>query len=447
MDEKFCLAPPLSLAYVAAILERAGHRVIMVDANALGLSKADTAGILDKFKPDILAFRMDAYQFHQTLEWIRYLKQKIAVPVIAGGINFLNYARESLSYKEIDYGIVGEAVESLPKLVLAIQNKEEISGIEGAAYRNEYGDIVINPAGRENIGFDLYPFPARHLLPNEKYYSFVSQAKNFTIMVTSKGCPYKCKFCAIAKLPYLERSPENVVQEIEECYKKFNIREIDIFDAVFFLNKKRVFDICEKIIKRNIKIKWTCRSRVDLVDEELLKLAASAGCRCIFYGIESADQRILNAINKEINLRQVEQAIKLSKKHGIQTLGFFMLGNPGETKDTIRRTVSFAKRLSLDFVQIGRTIAKPGSDLHAVLQKETRRDFWREYILGEQKEDYLPAPWTNLSVKEMNSYVKKAYRSFYFRPGYIAGRIFKIKSFGELARYLIAGVKFIFCNS
>ncbi len=446
VDEEFCLAPPISLAYVASILERAGHNVILVDANALNLSKTEALYVLKEFQPDVLAFRMDTYQFHQTLEWIRYLKQSIRRPVIAGGINFLYYPKESLFYEEIDYGIMGEAVESLPKLLLAIQNNSDLATIDGLVYRERSGDVKVNHPSLKNIDFDSYPFPARHLLPNERYYSFVSQARNFTIMVTSKGCPYKCKFCAIAKLPYLERSAGNVVDEIEECYRNFNIREIDFFDAVFFLNKKRVSEICEEIIKRNIKIRWTCRSRVDLVDKELIKLAARAGCSCIFYGIESAEQNILDLIDKKIDISQIKAAIKMSQKQGIKTLGFFMLGNPGETKDSIRKTISFSKKLPLDFVQICRTIAKPGTDLDEFLKRKTGKDYWRDYVLGKQKEDYWPTPWVNLSIEEMRGYVKKAYYGFYFRLGYIIKRIFSVKSFGELLRYFIVGVKFIFFN-
>jgi len=406
------------------------------------LSKEETLDLVRKFNPDVMGFRLDTYNFHQTLSWIRYLKKNINIPVIVGGINLLLYPEESLYYPEIDYGVIGEAIESLPKLLLAIESGEGISSIEGIVYRND-GQIKVNPASKKFISFNSYPFPARHLLLNQLYYSFVSQRKNFTIMVTSKGCPYKCLFCAISSLPYLERSPKNVVDEIEECYKNYNIREIDFFDAVFFFNKERALNICREIVRRKIKIEWSCRSRVDLVDDELLEAASIAGCRQIYFGIESANPEILKAINKNTNLKQVKEAIAISKEYNIKTLGFFMLGNPGESKETIAQTIKLSKQLGLNFVQFCRTIAKPGSGLNIELKEKYNRDYWRDYILGKIQEQPFPTPWTALTYKEITRYLKKAYLSFYFRPLYILKTVFKAKSLSELFRYIRVALKMI----
>jgi len=442
VDEEFCLAPPICLAYVASILEQAGHKVILVDAHALGLTKEKTAYLIKRFSPDVIGFRLDTYQFYETLDWIRYLKKNVGVPVIAGGINFSLYPEESL-HEGIDYGIIGEAVESLPRLLSALENNEIISDIEGLVYRNN-GTVMKNEPSGKPVDFNSYPYPARHLLPNERYYSVISQRKNFTIMITSKGCPYKCIFCAISKLSYSVRSPKNVVDEMEQCYKDYKIREIDFFDAVFFLNRQRALEICRQIIGRKIKIEWSCRSRVDLVDEELLRVASLAGCRQIYYGIESAAPAILERINKKVDIEQVKQAIKLSRKFGIRTLGFFMIGNPGDTRISLDKTIRFMRQTKLDFVQVCRTIAKPGTDLDLLLKQETGRDYWRDYIIGGLDGRRLPAPWTNLSQKEIESYVKKAYYSFYFRPVYIFKTVLRARSFSELWRYFRVGVRMFF---
>ena len=445
VDEEFCLAPPIILAYVAAILEKAGHQVILVDANALKLTKEKTLKILKKFNPDIIGFRADTYWFHRVVEWADYFKNNLPVTVIVGGINITLYPIESLSHKCFDYGIAGEANSSLPELLLALDNKTAIKGIKGIVYR-ENGSVMYNPPLENMIAFDDYPFPARHLLPNELYYSFTSQLKNFTVMLTSTGCPFKCSFCAISRLAYRERSPFNVVNEIEECCRKFNVREIDFFDATFFINKKRSIELFEEILKRGIKIEWSCRSRVDVVDDEILRAASQAGCRKIYYGIESVSGHVLKNINKKINIEQINHAVDISHKYGINSMGFFMVGNPSDNRDSVLSSIEFAKKLNLDFIQVCRAIAKPNTELNDYLIKVRSVDYWREYILGKMPEKRLPTPWSGLSENEAEQYVKKFYKEFYFRPSYVIKRIARIRSLAELVRYFKAAVRWFFSN-
>ncbi|MDP8252979.1 MAG: radical SAM protein [Candidatus Kaelpia aquatica] len=440
VDEEFILPPPIILAWVAAIAQRAGHRAKIIDANALKLSKKETLKLIKIFAPDILAFRLDSYHFHTNLEWIQFFKNNLNLPVLVGGINLDLYPYETMFYPEIDYAVIGEAIDVLPKLLSSLENKTPLSEIEGIAYRDNE-EIIIQPPRTELANLDQYPYPARELLPNHLYHSFVSQRKNFTIMLTSTGCPYNCKFCAIANVPYRNRSPINVVDEIELCYKKFKIREIDFFDAVFFLDRNRAYQICDGIIKRNLKIEWSARSRVDLLDEEIIKIASKAGCKKIFVGIESKSLGILKSINKEIEPEEVRRCIKLLNKYKIKPLGFFIFGNPGETIETIRDTTRFALELNLDYVQICRMIAKPGSKLHEEFKKITGYDFWQLYIKGVVSEQRLPNLWCNISEVDLEKYIKKAYILFYFRPRQICNRIKNVKSFAEFMRYLKVGSK------
>lgn len=441
VDEEFCLAPPIILAYVAAILEKHGHNVMLLDARALGLSKDEALEKLRFFKPDILGFRSETYHFHDALDWVRYFKQNLGIPVITGGLNISMYPKETMSHAEIDYGISGEAVESLPRLISALEYGDDMTNIPGIIYRKD-DNIVINPSIQRHVDFDTYPFPARHLLPNNRYYSFVSQLKNFTIMVTSIGCPFRCSFCAIHPYTkYRARTPKNIVDEIEICYKEFDIREIDFFDAVLFLGKPRIIEMFNEIKKRGLNIEWSCRSRVDVIDEDILREASKAGCRQIYYGIESADSDILGSIKKDINTGQVKQAVKWSKKYGIRAMGFFMVGNPGDTRESIRRTIEFAKDLGIDFIQVCRTIAKPGTELDKIMIEKTGTDYWREHILGKDIQGRLPIPWSTLSERDIESLTKEFYLKFYIRPKIIWARIMQLKSINELIRYIRVGLK------
>ena len=445
VDEEFCLAPPIILAYVAAILEKSGHKVILIDAHVLRLTKEKTLRMLRDFSPDVIGFRADTYWFHRVVEWASYFKKNLDAKIIVGGINITLYPTESLSYSCFDYGIAGEANESLPKLISAIENGEYAGDIQGVVYRNK-DIVVLNPPSEKSLSFDGYPFPARHLLPNHLYYSFTSQLKNFTIMLTSTGCPFKCSFCAIAGLPYRERSPRNVADEIEECYKRYNVHEIDFFDATFFINKERAVAICEEILKRSIKIEWSCRSRVDVVDADILKIASAAGCRKIYYGIESVSQEVLKNIKKEVERGKIIEALSLTRKYGISALGFFMVGNPGDSKESILSSMAFAKRLNLDFIQVCRTIAKPNTELNDYSIKRNGIDYWREYILGKLPEMRLSIPWSDLTEEEVEKYLRKFYRDFYFRPSYIFRRVRRTKSLVEFMRYARVGAKWGFCN-
>lgn len=445
VDEEFCIAPPIILAYVAAILEKHGHKVLLLDARVLNLTKEEALGKLRNFNPDILGFRAETYHFHDALEWVRYLKLKLDIPVIAGGINLTFYPKEALSHKEIDYGIVGEAIESLPKFIAALENGDGFRHIPGIAYKED-GNIIINPPANSLVDFDTYPYPARHLLPNEKYHSFISQRKNFTIMLTSTGCPFQCTFCAIPT-GYRARSPENVINEIEACYRDFNIREIDFFDAVLFLSKSRILEICSLIKERKLDIEWSARSRVDIVDREILKEASSAGCRQIYYGIESVEQDVLNRINKRIEPRRAKEVIRLSKNFGIRTMGFFMVGNPGETSESVHKTIAFAKGMGLDFIQVCRTLAKPGTELDNLMIKNTGRDYWREHVKGNKIAGRLPTPWSTLTEHQIESLTKKFYLKFYLRPHILFNRIFQLRSTEELKRYIKVGWKMLLQKS
>ena len=441
VDDEFCLAPPIILAYVAAILEQHGHKVQLLDAHTLGLSRERVLEEIKNFQPDVLGFRSETYHFHDALEWVNYLKESLNIPVFTGGINLSLYPKETLSHREIDYGVIGDALDSLPKLINALEYGENLDDVPGIIYKKN-GEIVINSPQEKLDVFDSFPFPARHLLPNEAYYSFISQLKNFTIMVTTIGCPFFCTFCAIhPNTHYRVRSAKNVLDEIELCCRDFGIREIDFFDGTFFLPRPRAFEIFEGMKKRRLKIEWSCRTRVDAVDEDILRQASSVGCRQIYYGIESVNTKVLKAIKKDIRIAQIRQAIKWSKKYGIRSMGFFMVGNPSDTRESVKDTIEFAKDLGLDFIQVCRTIAKPGTELDELMIKETGKDYWRGHVLGKKIEGRLPAPWSNLSEIEIEALSKEFYIKFYFRSKIIWNRITQLNSFEELKRYIGAGLK------
>jgi len=437
VDEEFGKLPPINLGYAAAIAEKQGHEVILIDSNALRITISETIEKIENFSAQVLGFNLTTYMFHDTLRWIKKIKKKTGLPVIAGGINLLYYPKETLSHLEIDYAIIGEGAKPLAELIDNLEGKKEISNIQGVAYRDNGRLVVNNPSGEMKNCLKGLPFPARHLMPVDSYCSFVSQRKNFTIMLSSFGCPYKCSYCAITKFkPFVLRDPYDVAEEIEFCYRNLDIREIDFFDGVMLIDKKRILTLCEQIKKRKLDIYWSCRSRIDHVDEEILEACADSGCKRIFYGVETASHNIMKLLNKRLDVNTIKEKIKLTRKYGIRPLGFFMIGSPGETVETANATIEFSKRLGLDYAQYSRTIAKPMTDLDQALIKATKQDFWRDYVSGKEKERRLLSPWTDLSQAQIESLVKKAYLSFYFRPGLIFKVLLRTENFAELLRYI-----------
>jgi len=443
VDDEFCVAPPIVLSYVAAIAERSGHEAKILDCRVLKLTQKEAAAELAKWKPDLMGFRFDTYNFHETLGWAQGLKRVLGVPVLAGGINFSLYPKEAMNYPTIDFALAGEVIYSLPKFLEAFGTGGSYKNVPGLWYR-ENGQLKHNRVERKLAGFDEYPFPARHLLPNSLYSSYLTQKKPYTIMLTTTGCPFDCTFCAIAPLPYRARSAKSVLAEIEECVKKFGIGEIDFFDATFFANRKRDLAIFREIQKRRWKIEWACRTRVDVIDEKIMREAARAGCRRIYVGIESPSEEILRAINKRITPDKVRRAVEIAHKYGVRVMGFFMIGNPGETEEMVWKSVEFAKDLDLDFVQFMRTIAKPGSGLAGDLKKHSGKDYWSEFVAGGRKEERWPTPWTSMSQSKMEKLTKLAYYSFYFRPEYVIRTLRRARSASEVARYFRVGMKMAF---
>jgi len=442
VQKYFGLFPPLSLAWVAAIAERAGHKVIIIDARTLTLSKEEVLDRLKEFRPDIMGFMMTTYMYRDTLEWIRFLKNSLRIPVVIGGYNLRVYPRESVIPSEIDFGVIEHAYYTVPALFKQLETTKDFSKVPGLVYKEK--DRIIITEHPQKINFDNFPNPARHLLPNHLYAEFPTERKNFTVMVTSLGCPRRCVFCEAGGTSYSPRSPMTVVNEMEECYRKYNIREIDIFDYEFPCVRERTLAICREIQKRNLDINWACRSRVDSVDAELLSEMKKAGCTRIYYGLESGSQEILDRINKGITIEKIKEVVRLTKGFGIKTLGFFLIGAPGETLQTVRKTLKFAKDLDLDYVQFSKLLAKPWTGMWKEMVRNTGKDYWKDWILGKEEDRDLPRPWTELTNEQIDSLARKAYIAYHIRPFFLLRSLLKIRSLKEFKRKFFAFFEMLF---
>lgn len=432
VKENYGIFPSLSLLYVAGILEAAGVEVLFLDAHAEDLTLDETVARLRAFGPDFLGYTLTTYLFFQSMDWIKAIRAEVDVPVIVGGVHLSIYPRETLRYADIDYAVTNEAEVALPDLLEALVRKTDLAQVRGIAFQQPDGTVVVTPK-QKDCNVDETPFPARHLIDNSLYYSFISQYRNFTCFITSRGCPYKCIFCEQGSKPFRARSPKNVVDELELCYHEQGIRELDFFDSSFTIRKDRVIAICDEIQRRRLPITWAARTRVDCITDDVLKAMRAAGCTRIYYGIESGNREILQVLKKSTSLEMYRDVVARTKKHDINTFGYFMVGNPYETEASIRQTIRLALELDLDYAQFSKVTPMPATEMYTLLLKETGRDFWREHIERGVDED-IPRPLCDMTDAEIQRWTRLAYLRFYYRPAYIGRALGRIKSPDELAR-------------
>jgi len=438
--------PNIQLLYVAAILEKTGRVEIQYfDETAMELSRNKIIADLKAFSPDLVGLSVFTSHFHQAKAWAGFVKMVLPkTRVMLGGVHTSIFPIETLRFNpDVDFVCVGEAEMVLPEFIKRFEAGEDFSGMQGLVWR-EGEKIKYEGPAKPCLDLDSVPFPARRLVPNEKYFNFISTRKNYTVFNTSRGCPFNCIFCEAGGQKWRARSAENVTAEFEECYEKFGIREVDIFDSSFTVSKKRVLEICRNLIKSglNKKIIWDVRSRVDTIDEETLEALKEAGCYRIFFGIESANPSILKRLRKEVDLEKISRIVKKADELGISTFGYFIVGAPGETAATVRETVKFAKTLPLDFAIFNCLTAFPKTELYEKFYlPSVKKDFWQEYISSPSPpKDFMGRPWTRLQNDMLHRMAHRGMLEFYFRPGQILRALKTVRSFDQLKRYLLAGI-------
>ena len=434
VKENYGVFPSLSLLYVAGCLEQHGVEVQFIDINAENLSIEETVQRLQAFGPDFIGYTITTYLFYQTLSWIKAIKEQVEVPTIVGGVHMQMYPKESMTHRCLDYGVTAEAEMTLPHLIDAVTRSKTLHGIKGLAFRDENDEIVYNGDAQLLQDVSQASWPARHLQDNTLYYSFISKYKNFSCLMTSRGCPYRCIFCEQGGLQFRPRTPKDVVDEIEVGYKEFGIREYDFFDSAFTIQKPRVIAICQEIVRRKLDVIWAARTRVDCISDEMLLWMARAGCVRIYYGLESGNRKVLRTLLKAADLDQGRATVKATRDAGIDVFGYFMIGNPGEDRATVRQTIRYALSMEMDYAQFSKVTPMPGTQLYDMYLEEFGEDYWREFILDEDYDSYIPRPDCALSEEEIQELVQLAYVRFYYRPMFAARTLARMKSVDEFKR-------------
>lgn len=437
--------PPLGILYVAGYLKKhANHELKIIDAQVEKMSYPKLREEIKKFAPDVIGVTAMTFTLLDVLKTIEIAKEALpTVKIVLGGPHVHIYPEETANLKNVDYVILGEGEETFFQLLQNMGDANALKRVSGLVFKTN--GAIINTGSKDYCRtLDDLPFPPREMLPYKKYFSLLAKEKPITTMFTSRGCPFRCSFCDRPNMGkvFRKRSARNVVDEMEECLK-LGIREIFIYDDTFTVDKQRVIDICEEILRRNLKFSWDIRARVDTVNEELLALLKKAGCKRIHYGVEAGTEKILKVLNKNITLEQVLKAFQMTRKIGIETLAYFMIGSPTETREDILTTIKFAKKLNPDFTQITLMTPFPATKIYQKALEEGvfKNDYWREFAQNPVP-GFKTKYWTReLSNGELQELLVYAYKQFYVRPGYVLNRLMKIRSWPELLRKIKAGVK------
>ena len=335
---------PVGLLYLAGILEHRGYEVDVLDLLVSKYSKDKIKRKLKEYEPDIVGVTCVTMNYPGASEILKYCKSvNPEIKTIIGGPHVTFAAEETLDEAPwIDIVVRGEGEYTL----LDIASGKKEADINGIAYRSD-GHVMLT-APRELIeDLDSLPTPARHLFPISRYQALASHGS----IIAGRGCPFNCIFCVGSKMGGRRarfRNPKLVVDEIEQCLE-LGFKEINLDDDLFTLNHKHLHAFCDEIINRGLKFNWSIFARVDTVNPEILQKLRKAGCTWISYGVESGNQEILDTVKKKITLNMVRKSVKMAKDAGIDVLLSFILGLPGETKDTMQETVNFAREIGTHY--------------------------------------------------------------------------------------------------
>lgn len=426
---------PMGLLYIASMLE-ARHQVSIIDAPAEGwqnVHKISVNGelkwhgglefeqIANKIKENniklvaiTVPFSISYWSAKKVAAAIKSIDKNIIT--VLGGHHVTVRPQEVLVNKDVDFIVIGEGEYAMLELIDALENKDsaKLEAIEGVGFKKN-GEPVINSCRKLIRDLDVLPFPARHLLFLENYYSaveagesyrgnYILPGKKWATVITSRGCPFECVFCAINLTmgrKWRPRSAENVVKEIEELADKYNIGHLTIEDDNMTLDIRRAKQICDMIIQRNLAITWSMPNgvRADALDEELIEKMKAAGCTEVFVAPESGDQNVVNnIIKKKMDLKKVEEAVILFHKYGIAVNVNFVIGCIGETKENIKQSINFARRLmQLGANGIGANIAMPyyGTELYRQAEE-------KGFLLDMLNDENLSSARPLISTTEFN---------------------------------------------
>lgn len=436
--EKLGIFPSLALLQLAAWLRQHGYPVDLIDLHAENLYPKDAVSRVREFQPDIVALTSKTLGWPAVIEIGQMVREAMPKAVIVvGGPHMAIYPKESLTWDCFDIGVGGDGEETMLDIADHYESGSPLENIPGTWWRAKDGEILQGPPRAVPKDIDRYPMPAWDLIDINRYHC-LTLLKPFATMVTTRGCPWHCGYCSQVYSDKLRfRSPGLVVDEMEFLEKTYGVKEIVMFDETFTIGKKRMRTLAEEILRRNLKVRFNIRARVDTVDREVLTLLKRAGLRSIHMGVEAGTDRVLKIMNKQITREQTERAFRIAREVGIETRGYFMVGYYDTSPQDIDEMINFSSSIGLDWASYSVATALPATDLYRIAQERgyVDGDFWRRYTINGGGP--IPQLETEtFTAEQLRQYRTKAYMNFYLRPDLIRRKLSKAEGREELKEML-----------
>jgi len=424
---------PIFLSYSASQLEAEGHAVAYIDSVIQDLDLNQTVAEVKKKDPEVIFMETTTPSIEADYDNLAALKNATGAKVIVGGPHATHFYKEVLEECPAVDIVIRHEFDT--KISGVVSNLDDLKKVKGICFRDN-GVVADNGDGDMARDLDKIPFPDRDVIPWHWYVEAWYSRQPFMNLMTSRGCPYRCTFCLWPQSMYGHgqrfRSLDNVLAEIRYLVERYRVKEINVDDGTFTTNKERVIEFCQRLRSEKMGIIWTCNGRVDNVDDEMLVEMKESGCKMIRLGVESGSQEVLDKIKKGLTLKQIEDGVRLVKKHGIQALGGFMFGFPYDTRETVEQTIHFAKKLSPDQVQFSIAMCYPGTSLYEYAKEN-------ELLLAKSFREFDMTHGPVVKTKDMDReelehILARAYREFYFRPKYVFQTLLHLKDFDEVKR-------------
>ncbi len=435
--------PPKNLLYLGAALGQRGHSVKVIDANAWDMTIPRTVEVLTRLEPALVGFPLFSDILHPTAQLIRATRDALPhTPIVLGGLHATAWPERTMNdIPEADYLLAGYAEETLCQLVEVLRDGIAPETVPDCYFRRN-GRIETGGGHIEPSNIDALPFPDRSLVADafeaNRYYQLFN-TRPFDSIVTGRGCPRSCHFCYnSARRGFYYRSAENIYEEITSLYE-LGVRYLDVDDDHFTIPRSVAHKVFDLMIRDGLDLELFIKSRTDGVDRDLLRHASEAGVRLISYGLESGDPTLLEAMNKGATVEDAERAVILAHEAGIRVHGGFFIGYPGETPETIGRSIQLARRLPLDAVSLEILKPYPGTKVY----EDAERD---GTLKGDWNTDRPELPWVRLpwtqTREDLVTWQGRFLRAFYFRPHVVLsmGRRIAANADLRLARFATRAV-------
>lgn len=440
-------APPLGLLYIKSYLGKSTRASVDFFNFQTPARPALNQFIehLSRFQPDITAISVISPFWHGTClvtETIR--KHRPDTVIVGGGPHMWTYPEETLTRGRFDITVQGQGEKPMSDIIERIAQSRGLDGIPGTTCRVA-GKIIQTPTARiDQATLDTLPFPDRSVIDIRQHRFSVNRHHPCALMVASRGCPYNCSFCNNKERYFLPRAPALVAEEMLAC-EKMGYRSIQFGDDVFTYSREHVVNLCRLIKIIGISLPWSCQTRVDCVDRELLGVMAAAGCERIQFGIESANPHTLEKISKHVSPEQIFRAFSMCREKGLMTIGNIIIGFPWETLDDIQDTFNFVFRLDADYVFCNPLIPFPGTQIfeEAARDQNYDSDWFKRFVRAPVANSKIALWTTRISESRICAMIKNFYLRYYFHPYRLRRYLFNITGPADIIGKCATGIKLI----